>query len=85
MAAGVAVGAVVGLAAVAINHYILNASEQNRIRAAARLLGLNPHELGDAIEAYKQSLGMSPDDNLSWAQILALGAEVKAGIWKGTK
>ncbi len=84
-ALGVAAGVLVGLAAVEIQHVFQNRAERERIRNIARGVGVDPHELGDAVEVYKQEHGIPNDENLSYAEIWTIAQQVKQGLYKGLK
>jgi hypothetical protein len=55
------------------------------MRAVARGIGVDAHELGDAVEAYKDQNGILHNLNLSLAEIWILARVVKQGSWQGTK
>ena len=57
-------------------------SEQSQIKQAAREVGVDPRELGRAVEAFKHSLGMRPRDNLTMDQVRQLAGKSRLDCGK---
>jgi RHS repeat-associated protein len=65
--------------------YLSARNERQTIRDAARIVGVDARELGDAIEEYKREHGIPGDNNLDWATIIEIAKQVKQGLYKGKK
>lgn len=44
-------------------------------------MGVDPHELGAAIEAYKEANGIPNDATLGYKTIVEIAKQLKAGDW----
>jgi RHS repeat-associated protein len=70
----------VGTAKLYQNLHFAN-SEQSRIKAAAKEVGVDQYALGTAIEAYKEANGIPNEATLGYKKIVEIAKQLKRGDW----